>query len=139
MNKQNEFIGRGWSFPPSFDAFTNSVQMVEGEEDIVQSLQILFGTRRGERILEQKYGCDLNLSVFQNITTTEQTVLLRKLRYAIINFESRIVLNDLSLDLTQLMDGILHIQLDFTIDHINSRRNIVFPFFIKEGTLIPKI
>ncbi|MFK8104757.1 MAG: GPW/gp25 family protein [Saprospiraceae bacterium] len=139
MNKQDEFIGKGWSFPPSFNATTNSVQMVEGEEDIRQSLQILFGTRRGERILEQKYGCDLSLSIFQNITTTEQTVLLRKLRYAIINFESRIVLNDLSLDLTQLIDGILHIQLDFTIDHINSRRNIVFPFFIKEGTLIPKI
>jgi len=35
------FLGRGWSFPPTFRAQGRSLDMVESEEDIRQSLQIL--------------------------------------------------------------------------------------------------
>ena len=53
------FLGRGWSFPPRFDDRQYTIMMVEEEEDIRQSLRILFSTLPGERLMKPDYGCDL--------------------------------------------------------------------------------
>jgi phage baseplate assembly protein W len=50
MIENNSFLGRGWSFPPSFDDTCMDVKMLNGAEDIESSLQILLSTRLGERI-----------------------------------------------------------------------------------------
>ena len=39
--QDNSFLGIGWSFPPSFNRFSRSVVMVEKEDDIEESLEIL--------------------------------------------------------------------------------------------------
>ena len=51
------FLGRGWSFPPTFSKEgtgtqeAGRVEMLEHEDDIVSSLHILLSTARGERIM----------------------------------------------------------------------------------------
>ena len=47
-NGPTGFLGRGWSFPPRFTPGGAAVAMVSDEEDIQQSLGLLFATRRGE-------------------------------------------------------------------------------------------
>jgi len=131
-------IGTGWAFPPSFDLNTKRVQTVTGIEDIKQSLNILFGTSPGERVLEQSYGCDLNSTLFHNITLSEKTLLENNIKEAIIDFEGRIVVDQVKIDTSQALDGVIHIQIAFTLDQTNNRHNIIYPFFITEGTLITK-
>lgn len=111
--------------------------MVTGEQDILQSLQVLFGTQIGERVLELQYGTDLSSLLFERLPITEKAVLENAIRHAILIFEARIVLNKLSIDDSDITSGIIRINIDFTIAHTNNRRNIVYPFFIEEGTLIP--
>ena len=41
------FLGRGWSFPPTFDRDAGGVQMLEQEADVASSLHILLSTARG--------------------------------------------------------------------------------------------
>ncbi len=135
---KNNIIGVGWGFPPAFDLQTKQVQMVTGEEDIMQSLKVLFGTRPGERVLAQTYGCDIEIAMFQNMSLSEKTLLENTIRRAITNFEVRILINTLDVDISQIINGIVHIQIDFTIKNTNSRHNIVYPYFIGEGTLVPK-
>ncbi len=135
---EKNIIGIGWSFPPSFNLHSKQVQTVTGEEDIIQSLNILFGTRPGERVLEQEFGCDLNSILFQNFTLSEKTILERNINDAITQYEDRITVDNLYIDVSQAIDGIIHVQVEFTIDSTNHRHNIVYPFFIGEGTLIPK-
>lgn len=136
--KSKNIIGRGWAFPPSFDLHTKRVQTVTGLEDIKQSLDILFGTRPGERVLEQSYGCEINNTLFQNITLSEKTILEKNIKDAILHFEARIIVDKVVVDISQALDGVIHIQIAFTIDQTNDRHNIVYPFFINEGTLITK-
>ena len=112
--------------------------MVTGEEDIIQSLCILFGTIPGERVLELEYGCDLAAHVFRPVTLAEAAMLEEEIGRAVIHYESRIKVESLSLDVREAVDGILHVQLEFIIDATNNRRNMVFPFYGAEGTLIPK-
>ena len=38
------FLGRGWAFPPRFDAGGAEVAMVSGHDDIAQCLTILLAT-----------------------------------------------------------------------------------------------
>jgi len=111
--------------------------MVSGNDDIVESLRLLFGTQVGERILEPRYGSELSTMLFTSATTSERTVLETTLRRAILHFEPRIEVEGLSVDTSDATQGILRIRVQYLVSATNSRRNIVFPYFLEEGTLVP--
>ncbi len=50
-DNRSDFLGRGWSFPPSFIEELGVVEIVADETDIRQSLWILFSTRQRERVM----------------------------------------------------------------------------------------
>ncbi len=130
MATQNgTFFGRGWAFPPQFDKASNSVQTVEKETDIKQSLIILLTTRVGERLLEPLYGCDLTRFLFEPIDTTLKTYMREVIRDAILYFEPRIKLIDIELHVLP-NEGRIDIELDYLIPSVNSRTNLVFPFYL---------
>ena len=68
MAEDASFLGTGWSFPPTFGAGGADVETVSGHEDIEQSLAILLATRRGERIMQDEFGCDLGEFLFAEIS-----------------------------------------------------------------------
>ena len=41
MESNTSFLGTGWSFPPTFNRDTATVDMVSDEKDIQQSLEII--------------------------------------------------------------------------------------------------
>ena len=47
----NAFLGIGWAFPPAFNSGTCSAVLVTDQQDIEQSLRILFSTHPGERVI----------------------------------------------------------------------------------------
>jgi len=65
MDQEKSFLGRGWSFPPTFRKEMADIEMVSKEEDIRQSLQIFFNTKIGERIMRSNYGCIVHEYMFQ--------------------------------------------------------------------------
>jgi phage baseplate assembly protein W len=136
MKRENaNFLGRGWAFPPSFDLASGQVEMVEGNEDIQQSLRILFSTLPGERIMVPDYGCDLRAFVFESIDETTLTHMKTIISDAILFFEPRIILDDVVFDTSAIDDGVLNISMDYTVETTNSRSNFVFPYYLTEATL----
>lgn len=129
------FLGKGWSFPPTFDNHTKGVVMVADEEDIRESLQILLGTRLGERIMRPAYGTNLDQLMFDAIDVTMVATLEKDLEFAIALFESRITLQELSVLQDQQLEGRLLIVVDYVIGQTNTRNNLVYPFYINEGNL----
>lgn len=53
----NAFLGSGWSFPPPLELTEEGVRMSSYEQDIEESLRILFSTSPGERVNRYDYGC----------------------------------------------------------------------------------
>lgn len=135
MNDET-FIGTGWGFPPTFNAYAKGVKMVNGETDIYQSLQILLTTKLGERILRSDFGCDLSPLLFENITVTLLTKIKEIIKNAILKYEPRIDLNDVYFESDDAVNGMIKIEIDYTIRTTNSRQNYVFPFYLEEGTYI---
>ncbi|SDT58146.1 hypothetical protein SAMN05216490_4152 [Mucilaginibacter mallensis] len=129
-----DFLGTGWGFPPTFDNATNKVAMSSDEADIQLSLQILLSTRKGERVMLPDYGCNLNEMLFEPMNTTFKSYISEMIRTAILYYEARIDLNSLLIDDSQDAEGIIIINISYTVRTTNSRFNFVYPFYKREGT-----
>lgn len=136
VNDSNTFLGRGWSFPPEFfkDASGNAgVYLAEGVDDINQSLEILFSTALGERVMLPEYGGDLNDLMFEGIDISLLTRIKDRVRKAIIFFEPRIKLDDVKTLATE-SEGVIMLVIEYTIISTNTRNNMVYPFYLTEAT-----
>jgi uncharacterized protein len=132
----DSFLGTGWSFPPTFNQATDSVDMTSDELDVQVSLQILLATRKGERVMQPDYGCNLDEMVFEPMTTTFKTYIRETVKTAILFYEPRIELNSIKIDSSRETEGVILIIIDYTIRTTNSRFNFVYPYYKKEGTEI---
>jgi len=137
MSDQHRFLGRGWAYPPSFDP--RGVQMVEAGADIRQSLLILLSTLRGERVMRPDYGLGLQEHSFDPMTQTARTKLAYLIEQAVLAHEPRIRLDSVKLHPAEDGEGRLDIELSYTVPATNSRSNVVFPFYYKEGTAVPAV
>lgn len=103
------------------------------EQDIEESLRVLFSTSPGERVNRYDYGCPLRRYAFEPITT-ETTVRMRNdITRAIILYEPRITLEEVSFE-EQPEQGVLLIHLAYMVIRTNNRNNMVCPFYLNEGT-----
>jgi hypothetical protein len=133
---QPAFLGRGWSFPPTFDTFHHTVVMVAGEVDIHESLNILLSTSLGERVMLATYGVDLISKVFTTLTTTTANEIATMVTRAIIEWEPRVSVENVVVS-ESILDGWVAISIDYTVRQTNTRSNIVFPYYQVEATLPP--
>ena len=134
MNKKIDFLGQGWAFPPDFSLRDKGVKMVREEEDIQQSLQILFSTSLGERVMQYDYGCDLHAMVFEKLDTNTMTLLKDTLETAIIYHEPRIKLISIEAENALKNGGFIEFMIEYYIRTTNTRTNFVFPFYLNEST-----
>jgi phage baseplate assembly protein W len=128
------FLGRGWSFPPKFDIDARGVEMTEKEVDIDRSLQILLTTAVGERVMLPQYGCDLQEHVFDSMNRTMKTLVEDRIKTAILYYEPRIDAKRIDLDDSEQSEGRLVVRIDYVVRATNSRHNVVFPFYLAQGT-----
>lgn len=127
------YLGTGWSFPPTFDKASRGVELVSAEDDIWQSLYILLSTSLGERVMQPTYGCNLQELLFETLTPNVASNIKELIRTAIVYHEPRIRLNQIDLSLSQELEGVVNIAVNYTILSTNSRFSLVYPFYIREG------
>lgn len=128
------FLGTGWSFPPEFALETGEARMTSDEEDIQASLKILLGTAFGERFLHPKYGLDMQEMLFEPVSTTMTTFLKDRVKTAILIYEPRINLLSLEIDTSFQNEGKVAIIVEYEVRATNSRFNLVYPFFLTDGS-----
>lgn len=134
---EKSFLGTGWSFPPTFARSIHGVVMVSDQHDIRESLWILFSTALGERIMLPQYGCALWRMVFRAINTTLKTEMKGMIAQAILYWEPRITVDDISITADDAVHGLLLIDVSYTIRKTNVRSNLVYPFYTQEMTIPP--
>lgn len=137
METESSFLGTGWSFPPKITKYAGSdnfaTDMVSDVKDINQSLEILFGTAVGERVMLADYGCNINDMIFEPINVTLVTRITERIRRAIIYYEPRIKLE--RLDVVKNDEyGIINMVVEYTVRSTNTRNNIVYPYYLNEAT-----
>lgn len=137
MDKQEKsFLGVGWAFPPTFNKTIADVEMVTENNDIKQSLEIYFATRIGERIMRSNYGCIIHDLAFKSSNTNSLKSVEISLEKTIREFEPRIIVHQVRAERLNVDEGIINFIVDYEIQTTNIRDNIVFPYYINEGTNI---
>ncbi len=127
------FLGTGWSFPPAFALNGRDVHVVSGPADIEQSLAILLGTRRGERVMREDFGAGLSEFLFAEKSHGLIGQLRSYVADAILRHETRISLNGVDVSVSAADAGLLLIGIDYTVRATNSRYNMVYPFYLNEA------
>lgn len=128
------FLGRGWKFPVRVDPVSGRVAMSEDEQDIKESIRIIIATAPGERLMRPDFGCGIHDLVFSAMSRVTVGLFESRVREAITKFEARVEIVKLDISTRDSARGKLEIDLTCLIRDTNNEFNLVFPFYLTEGT-----
>lgn len=123
------FLGIGWKLPVSLEG--GRIAMAEYEESIRDAIWIILATARGERKMRPDFGCGIHDLVFavQNGETSGRVA--SEVRQALILWEPRIDLIDVSARTDEAEPTRLLIQIEYRVRANNNRFNLVYPFYVE--------
>lgn len=126
MIEENTFLDVGWSFPPTFDRYSKSADLVANQVDIHQSLEVLFATTPGERTMELDYGCDLTPLAFKKLDLNLKTFMINNIKDAISRCEPRIKVQDIQLEASDDAIGTVLIHVSYLIKSTSMAGKLVY-------------
>ncbi len=132
-DNEKAFLGVGWAFPPCPKA-DKKIATVAFEEDIRQAIRIILGTDRGERVMRPDFGAGLNEFVFEPVNITTMELLKARVDEALIDWEPRIDVLKVTVDTDPAERNKLLVDITYRVRATNSVRNLVYPFYLQEGT-----
>jgi len=127
-----EFLGVGWKFPIQRDR-SGRVAMSRHEDHIQESVQIILGTAIGERVMRPDFGCGIHNLVFAPNSETVQNQARYYCREALIAWEPRIEVQEVTTRTDPGDDATLMVQISYRVRATNNEFNLVYPFYLKLG------
>lgn len=123
-------LGSGWKFPISHDK-NDSVAISRHEQKIAESIMIILGTAKGERVMRPDFGCDIHDYVFSVIDISNLTLMKSAVREALTNWEPRIEVLNVNTATDRLNEGRIDIRVEYKVRYTNTQFNLVYPFFLR--------
>lgn len=103
------------------------------EDDVRQAVRIILGTSPGERVMRPDFGAGLRDLVFSPINTTTMALVRQRVEQALVDWEPRI--DNVTAQVTAEPPlGKLRIDINYRIRATNTFYNLVYPFYLYEGT-----
>ena len=127
------FLGRGWSFPPTFEGETGRLEMTAGAHNINQSIDLILKTPKGSRTLMPHFGSNLHRLIFQTLDKELEGDIVDAVRDSLLDCEPRIRVDDVSLKSRDGLSTTVDVYITYTVIRTNSRHNHVYPFANSEG------
>jgi phage baseplate assembly protein W len=132
-NPAKAFLGVGWAFPPRV-AKDGATAMSAYEQDIKESLRIILGTERGERLMRADFGAGLRSFVFGVLSQTTLQQIQTRVRESLVKWEPRIDVEQVSTTIDPTERSVLLIEITYRVRATNTRDNLVYPFYLEEGS-----
>lgn len=108
--------------------------MVEYEEDIRQAILIILLTNRQERVMRPTFGAGLKDFVFEPVSPTTMASLQTRVHDSLIDWEPRIDVIDVSVAPSPKDLSTVLIDITYRVRATNSIGNLVYPFYLGEGS-----
>jgi phage baseplate assembly protein W len=126
------YLGQGLRFPLQIVA--GRLALSRGEQKIEESIRFLLGTARGERLMRPDLGCGIHDLVFAPGSVATQTRIAQAVRDTLVTYEPRIDVLDIDTQIPPGAQNLLLIRITYRIRENNAVTNLVYPFYVTEGT-----
>lgn len=127
------FLGRGLSFPVSLNS-NGDLQSADYEESVRQSVLMILGTAKGERVMRPDFGCGIYDLVFEMKTAGTAGRISQEVQEALLRFEPRIDVINVQVTPQTDSDGEkLLIRVDYQVRATNNVFNLVYPFYLERS------
>jgi Bacteriophage baseplate protein W len=124
------FLGVGWSFP--LEAEAGALKLASYEESVRQSIWIVLGTAKGERMMRPDFGCGIYDLVFEKNSAATAGRVSQAVRSSLLYFEPRI--DVLNIQVSAEGEGeVMLINIDYQVRATNNVFNIVYPFYLERS------
>jgi uncharacterized protein len=124
----SEFIGSGWAFPLRTDP-TGGIALVSHEQEVEEAIRLILGTAYGERPMRPDFGCAIHDYIFGEADAAMAGRIGQEVRASLVRWEPRIQVQQVLVTLDTEQQGLLYIDIRYTIKSTNDPRNLVFPFY----------
>ncbi len=129
MTQIADFLGRGWKYPITSN--NNSISLSEGIDNISESIMLILGTSKGERIMRPDFGCNINDLVFEVNNTATTTMISYHVEEALTRWEPRINILGVDVSTDEEERNKLLINIEYEVKSSNSKANLVYPFYLE--------
>jgi Bacteriophage baseplate protein W len=127
------FLGVGWAFPPGMTP-AGRPDEASYEEDVRQAILIVLGTSPGERLMRPSFGAGLDRLLFEPAGPATAAAAQARVRAALIAWEPRIEVEGVAVTPRAGPPALLDIDVTYRVRATNSRQNLVYPFYLEEGS-----
>ncbi|RPJ44327.1 MAG: baseplate protein [Chloroflexi bacterium] len=133
VDPQKAFLGAGWAFPFAIEP-GGAISQAAYETDIKQAIYIILSTNPGERVMRPDFGAGLKAFVFEPANPTTLARLRSRVENSLIAWEPRIDVLEVKVSAPRSSPGRVDISIDYRVRATNSVTNLVYPFYLQEGT-----
>jgi phage baseplate assembly protein W len=130
----NSIIGQGWSFPIKVNA-KGGLDWSTGPDRIQAAIWIILSTSPGERLMLPTFGAGIKDYVFDSNSQVVCARLQTAVQKALTQWEPRIQVVSVQATPSPDQDSLVLISITYQIRNTNDLYNMVYPFFLTEGTL----
>jgi phage baseplate assembly protein W len=129
--ESREFLGVGWKFPIRINA-RGGLSFSRHEQDIEEAIWIILSTSKGERVMEPTFGCGIHDYVFAPNNPATRGSIAFEVEKSLSEFEPRIEDVNVRVESFPGTENRLLIHVDYRVRSNNSKRNLVYPFYLEE-------
>lgn len=129
--ESREFLGVGWKLPIRINA-RGGFSLSRHEQDIEEAIWIILSTAKGERVMEPDFGCGINDYVFAPNNPATRGSISFEVQKSLSEYEPRIEEVNVRVESFPESDNRLLIYVDYRVRSNNSKRNLVYPFYLTE-------
>jgi len=132
-DRTRAFLGIGWKFPLQVTA-GGSIALSSYEQRVQESIYLILNTAKGERVMLPDFGCGIHDLIFAPNNSQTLSAVVQEVRQALVTYERRIDVLDVATETAPGQPNLLLIRVDYRIRANNALGNLVYPFYITEGS-----
>jgi phage baseplate assembly protein W len=132
QNRRRDFLGVGWKFPLQVTP-QGGIAQSGYEQRVEESIYLILGTARGERVMLPQFGCGIHDLVFEPNNSLTRSLVVNRVRESLVRYEPRIDVLEVEVETTPEQENLMLIRVSYRIRANNALNNLVYPFYINEG------
>ncbi len=129
IERNKPHLGKGLAFPLKINA-RREISLASADDDIRQSIQIILGTRPGERVMRPRFGCRVHELLFEARDATTFNLIRKYVEEALAYWEPRIRVLSVNTLMSNDNDSSIFVDIQYEIKETHDIRSIVYPFFL---------